>query len=455
MMHKQNGAPLFPFFILLFSVMLLSACNRSGENSTVSLEVVTGYTGRLTNTVNFNDACLEWSQLTGYQVLNHSAVYDEALKEKILRDFETYSEPDVLYFFVGADANPFIEAGKVISIAEIREFYPDYAANMDDERIPISQVDGKAYAVPVNGFWEALYVNTEILKEAGVAIPRTNYTWEQFLVDCEAIRLAGYTPIAAALGHIPHYWWEYMIFNQSAWGTHLEIPNHVSSRQGMVWMRGMREIQFLYDAGYFPAETLTMIDEESFQMFVRGQAAFLLDGSWRLDHITSAFLEVPGDTTTLDEEALNKFDVTFVPTMGNRRATDLIGGLSMGYYISKKAWNNPEKRDAAIHFIMYMTSTEVVHRFAQHTATALIDEPDISASAEFNSLQTKAMQMVSQVTTYTEAVQDTFQGKCREPIFEGLADILVGDTDIISAIGASLELYAETVSPGGDALGVE
>ncbi len=31
-------------------------------------------------------------------------------------------------------------------------FYPDYAANMKDDTMPASPVDGKVYAVPVNGY---------------------------------------------------------------------------------------------------------------------------------------------------------------------------------------------------------------------------------------------------------------------------------------------------------------
>jgi len=305
---------------------------------------------------------------------------------------------------------------------------------MDDEKLPKSLVDGNAYAVPVDGFWEALFINTEVLSAAGVAIPGDNYTWEQFLNDCEAIKNAGFIPIAAALGHVPHYWWENAVFNYTTLETHLVIPASVDEPAGQAWLRGIQDIKKLYDNGFFPVNTLTMTDDESFQFFARGQAAFLLDGSWKVGEIVSF-------CKSLSEEALDKFDITFVPTRGNRRATDLIGGLSMGYYITRKAWNNPEKRAAAISFVEHMTKTEIVLKFAGHTATALAVKPDFVESPEFNSLQTKAINMVSRVTSYTGAVQDNFQGLCREPIFDGIADILVGDVKIEDALKASFMLY--------------
>lgn len=81
---------------------------------------------------------------------------------KVLTDFETGAEPDVLFFFTDADAEPFIEAGKVVDIASIRAEYPDYAANMRDSMMAVA-ADGKSYAVPSSGFWENMFVNTKVL----------------------------------------------------------------------------------------------------------------------------------------------------------------------------------------------------------------------------------------------------------------------------------------------------
>lgn len=181
-----------------------------------------------------------------------SATADDTFKVRVVTDFETGSEPDVLFFFNGSDANNFIDAGKVVSIEDIRAEFPDYASNLDDGRIPVSWVDNKAYAVPVNGIWEAMFVNTEILDAAGVAMPGADYTWDQFTQDCQKIKDAGYTPIAAALGDIPHYWWEFAIFNYNTPENHLTVPESVEDEIGKGWVAGMEDIKGLYEAGYFP-----------------------------------------------------------------------------------------------------------------------------------------------------------------------------------------------------------
>ncbi|MCR5591718.1 MAG: extracellular solute-binding protein [Lachnospiraceae bacterium] len=406
----------------------------------VEINVTTTFAGEDGNAQNFKDAMNAWCAETGNTVADTSATSDETFKTRVITDFETGSEPDVLFFFNGADANSFIEAGKVVSIDDIRAEYPDYASNMNDDLIADSLVDGKKYAVPVNGYWEAMFVNKEVLDAAGVSVPGADYTMDAFKADCKKIADAGYTPIAAALGNIPHYWWEYAIFNNGSPANHLEIPASADDAIGQAWVSGMNDIKELYELGYFPENTLSATDDETFAMFTEGKAAFLIDGSWKVGGIVAACQADPEDPATLDADKLAKFDVTYVPGKGDRKATDLIGGLSMGYYITTKAWDDPAKRDAAVSFVSYMTSDEIVPKFAQHTASALKNAPAVDESA-FNPLQIKAMSMMSGVTSLTGAVQDLFMGDCRVSTFDGMPEIVTGKVDAKDAVQEGIDVY--------------
>lgn len=420
------------------------ATETKGAGSTtgsVELEVVTTFAGNDGNAQNYKASYEAWERETGNTVVDMSATSDDSFKTRVVTDFETGSEPDVLFFFNGADANDFIKAGKVISIEDIRAEYPEYASNMDDGRIPASMVDDKAYAVPVNGYWEAMFVNTEVLDAAGVEVPGADYTWDAFLADCEKIKDAGYTPIAAALGNIPHYWWEFAIFNHTTVEDHLTVPASIEDEIGKGWVAGMEDIKSLYESGYFPDNTLSATDDETFAMFVDGKAAFLIDGSWKVGGIVSACQSDPDDAATLDTDKLANFDVTYVPGSNTRKATDLIGGLSMGYYITKKAWDDPAKREAAVSFVSYMTSDEVVPIFAQHTASALKNAPEVDEEA-FNALQIKAMSMMAGCTSLTGAVQDVFNGECRVSTFDGMPEIVTGNVSAADAVQEGLDVYA-------------
>ena len=404
----------------------------------VELNVTTTFAGEDGNAQNFKNAVKAWCDETGNTVADTSATSDETFKTRVTTDFETGSEPDVLFFFNGADANSFIEAGKVVPIDEIRAEYPDYASNMNDDLIADSLVDGKKYAVPVNGYWEAMFVNKEVLDAAGVEVPGADYTMDMFKEDCQKIKDAGYTPIAAALGNIPHYWWEYSIFNHDTPENHVHVPDSIEDASS--WVDGMLDIKELYELGYFPDNTLSATDDETFAMFVDGKAAFLIDGSWKVGGIVNACQSDPEDASTLDADKLAHFTVTYVPGNGDRKATDLIGGLSMGYYITRKAWDDPDKRAAAVDFVSYMTSDELVPVFAQHTASALKNAPDVDQS-QFNALQIEAMDMMSGVTSLTGAVQDIFMGDCRVTTFDGMPEIVTGKLDATEAVAEGLKLY--------------
>lgn len=396
----------------------------------VTLNVTTTYAGNDGNAQNFQDAVAAWESTSGNKVNDSSSTSDETFKARVLADFETGSEPDVLFFFNGVDSNPFVQAGKVISVDEIRKEYPNYATNMKDGMLGASPVDGKNYSVPVNGYWEGMFVNKEVCQAAGIEIPGPNTTWDEFLTICQKIKDAGFTPIAVSLATVPHYWFEFSIYNYLTPANHNILPTSITDTHGKAWINGLKDIKDLYDKGFFPENTLTGTDDETVQMFIDNKAAFLIDGSWKVGGIESL-------TTNIDN-----FTVTYVPGKNERKTTDIIGGLSSGYYITKKAWEDPDKRAAAVDFISYMTSDEMVSKFAQVSATALKNGSKVDEST-LSSLAKDGLKLVKGATGMTSAVQDQIPAECRVPVFDGMPNLVTGKNNIEDAVQSVLELLAQ------------
>lgn len=407
-----------------------STSDENKEAAKVTLRVTTTYAGGDTNAQNYIDAYKAWEAKTGNTIEDSSQTSNEEFKTRVLTDFETDSEPDVLFFFNGVDSNPFVEQGKVVSIDEIRAEYPDYANNMKDELMGASPVDGKNYSVPVNGFWEGLFINKEVLKKAGVEAPTATTTYDEFLDMCQKIKDAGYTPIAASLQQVPHYWFEFTILNNGSLSTHATSPAKVDDANGKAWAAGLEDIKTLYEKGYFPENTLTATDDETFQLFTNDKAAFLIDGSWKVGGIESAV------------DDIDNFTVTHVPGKGDRATTETVGGISMGYYITKKCWDDPDKRAAAVDFITHMTSNETVLKFAGTSLTALKDA-EVADTSSFTSLGLAAVQFSSEVTGLTGAVQDNYTEAQRAPIFAEMAKIVKGEKAIKDAIKEVIDAAAE------------
>lgn len=411
-----------------------SESSDSGDDSSaegkVTLNVTTTFAGTESNVDKYQETIENWQKETGNKVNDSSASADEAMKARVITDFETGAEPDVMFYFNGNDSNPFVEADKVVPIDEIREKYPDYAANMNDDLIPGSPVDGVKYAVPFYGYWEGMYVNKKVCEDAGVEIPGPDTTWEQFMETCQKIKDAGYTPIAASLIKEPHYWFEYSIYNHDTPATHVAVPEKVDDKVGKAWEAGIADIKDVYEKGFFTENTNTCEADEAFQGFLQDKAAFYVDGSWKMGGIRD------------NSDNIDNFTVTFVPGQNERKTTDIISGLSSGWYISRKVWDDPEKQKAAVDLVEAFINTETVSDYAGTATTALKDGAQIDES-KLNSLEKDALAMLKSVTATTGACQDLCTEDQRAPIFTNMPQIVEGQMQISDAIQQVIDAMEE------------
>lgn len=420
--------------VFMMTLATLASCTyndlKTGPISTekpgTELRVMTMHAGNDGNAKNFKEAVAEWQKLTGNTVLDTSVTSDETFKTRVIMDYQAGAEPDVLFYFSGEDASVLVQNNKVVSLDEIREVYPDYASNMKESLMQESPVDGKIYCIPVNGYWEGLFVNKKVCEQAGVQVPDENTDWDTFMEMCEKIKQAGFIPIAASLANVPHYWFEFCIYNYQDPETHATVPKRLYDRHGLAWTNGLNDIKMMYDRGFFPESTLSASDDETMRDFIGGRAAFLLDGSWRVASIENS-------AGNIDD-----FCVTFVPGKNNRKTTDIIGGLSSGYYISRKAWEDPEKREAAVDFVRYMTTDEMVSKFALVSATALKSGVKLEQE-KVSSFVRSALYMAEHASGVSSAVQDYVPTESRAPIFENMPAIVKGLTPVEDAIGEVIE----------------
>ena len=394
-------------------------------SSPVSIQVVTSYGGDDGHRRDYENAVKSYEEATGNTVQDASATSNEEWKAKVLTDFETGTEPDVLFFFTNADAEPFITAGKVVDLATIRAEYPEYAGNMRDSMMAVAS-DGKTYAVPSSGFWENMFVNAKVLADCGIAVPGPDYTWDQFLADCQTIKDKGYTPIACSLFEVPHYWFEFCVMNNGTIDNHLDVPASASDAAGQKWVAALNDMKDLYERGFFPANTLTATDAETVQLFGDGDAAFLIDGSWKVNYFVENY---PND--------LSDYVVSYVPAKNGRAASEAIGGISMGYFITKKAWDDPAKRDAAVKFVEHMTADEVMSTFVTTEVTALKNG---ASPANLNELQQSAADANGAITGVVGAVQDTITSECKTDLFGNVQNVVTGAMSAEDAVESAIAL---------------
>ena len=85
------------------------------------------------------------------------------------------------------------------------------------------------------------------------------------------------------------------------------------------------------------------------QLFRDKKAAMQLDGSW----FANGIAESSWGTTAV---------MPFPAYAEDAEPTAFIGGVSMGFYLSRKAWDDPAKRDAAVSLLAYLASGDNAKR---------------------------------------------------------------------------------------------
>ena len=199
-------------------------------------------------------------------------------------------------------------------------------------------------------------------------------------------REEGITPIAISLTDIPHYLAELAILACSSPEDYLARPKTLEEVPAS-WYEGMALIRRLYELGAFPDNAAATTEAATSQLFRSKKAAMQLDGSWFANSIPAESM----DTTMM------------LPMPAYTEAsspTAVIGGVSMGFYLTRRAWNDPAKRDAAVALLCHLASEGSLARLGGYQFSDRL-------AASYNELLSSATQMLP-------PIQDAMSKPARE-----------------------------------------
>lgn len=349
--------------LTLVAMMALSLVGGALADG-VTLRTVSTFAGTDAGAQKYVDLLAAWEAETGNKVDDASATSDEAWKAGVLNDFAAGNEPDVLFYFAGgSDSAPILD--KVVPISEINAAYPELNLTEADA---LRESDGNVYAIPVRSFWEGLFCNLDLFEEYGLELPTDMETFEKAV---EVFNENGIVPLAISLSDIPHYLAEFVILSSGSVEDHRARPQ-TTEEIPQSWIDGMNLIHHLYEIGAFPENVNSTTEDLTTAMFLNKEAAMLLDGSWRANAVN----QENWDTTVL---------VPFPAYSEDANTAAIIGGTSMGFYITRQAWEDESKRDAAVSLLAYLTSEDAKEKLGFNfggemlkTALAMVDNANAS-----------------------------------------------------------------------------
>lgn len=365
-------------WIAVTAALLLTVLAGTGTaEGSVTLRTISCFAGMDGSADEYVAILQHYESMTGNTVIDNSSIIDEAWKTAILKDFAAGNEPDILFFFAaGADSAPILS--RVVSLEEINADYPDM--NLPETDI-LREPDGKVYAVPVRGYWEGLYVHTDLFELYHAPLPTD---WDSLMEAIRIFRENDIIPIAVSLSDIPHYLAE-MSLLACASKEDLAARPKTFEEVPASWLEAMSLIRELAEAGAFADNAWSTYETASTNLFLTKKAAMQMDGSW----LESSFSYGMMDTLR----------VLPMPLRNGEGVSDCyLGGVSMGFYLTRRAWESG-RRDAAVALLKELTSEESIRELGSSSLSGrLLDSA-------------KDMQMGRQMVS---PLQDAMNSKARE-----------------------------------------
>jgi raffinose/stachyose/melibiose transport system substrate-binding protein len=305
-------------------------------------------------------------------VINQTVSGDDFLPS-IKEKFATGEPPDVFGLWPGSDIRSLIKNGKVADITDLINKDPEWKNSFGKDMWPQVEQNGRIYGLPVEMTYEGLFINSNLFEKYDVKVPE-NY--DELVKAIKTFKKNKIIPIA--YNSKPEGSYLYQNIAMSLGGKEIENP----IKNGKVcdsYIQAMYIMRDLFKMGAFPPanDCFTMDSNTRDDLFLNGKAAMIVQGSWFEGKCTNKAIKL----------------VAF-PRMTKVNENRLIYGLGCGtFYISKKAWDNPAKREQAIKLLKVLTSRDSSIELAQKTD--MISNVDISGyNIEYNELTQKGLDLI-------------------------------------------------------------
>ncbi|TCM52779.1 carbohydrate ABC transporter substrate-binding protein (CUT1 family) [Rhizobium sp. PP-F2F-G48] len=284
--------------------------------------------------------------------------------------------PDIFFSWAGLGlGGEYIKAGLSLPLDK---YYAQY--KWDDELVPAAASFSKIYeggrqGVPFTFKGEALYYNKALFQQAGITEAPKDY--DALVADAEKLKAAGIPAITFG-GTVNWHLMRLMdVILESKCGIekHDALMNMKTSWKTEPCAAASFAELDTWSKNYILSPFMGIDNAQSFNLFVGGRAAMMLEGDWLVQQLAEA-----GN--------LDDYDVFPFPTGTNR-----LYGFAEYHYISSKS-KNP---DMAAKFLDYFMSTPV-----QQASLGQFSTTSINKNVAYKDLRPLDQKWVDIFNTYTQ-----------------------------------------------------
>ena len=342
---------------LILSTMTLTSlvgCGSSTANSTteqggtVTIKLLSRYSSdQGSDDIVINQRIEQFMSDNPNIIVEHEAIGDEASYNNMFKtSVATGDMPDIYVNYGGASLQEYVESGLFYDLSKIAADDSEWASKYIDSMIEAWTYEGKDgyYGVPFACFATGIYYNKDIFAENGLEVPKTI---GEFEAVCDALLGKGITPFA--LGGKSNALGGHLLANVAMKRESFDYIKSVIDGETMWNDTAMKEVFELMnrwrEKGYL-GENVTTLDVGGAQsLFLNGDTAMNLNGSWLMTQINSS-------------ENAESFGFMPFPYFEEypEYKNNWHSGSSEGFSLA--ATNGEERLEASIELLKYLTDAE-------------------------------------------------------------------------------------------------
>lgn len=277
----------------------------------------------------------------GVEIVNES-LYGDDYNFKLHTDFASDRGPDIFGVDPDSTMRTLIRSNKLQDLSELMKENPEWSLNFKEDDLLLGTMNQAIYGIPFDEMFYALFVHSEMFWQYDMTVPKD---YEE-LVASIPVFLENGVPLFA-IGALDKTNPLFMLIVAS-----YAAQSDFESGYPSYWREGnyidaMHTMKYLYDAGAFPTNYLSMTDKQADQLYVDKGAVMIAQSSTMMARID------------------NSTRIIAFPSPITGRNSVLLQSVGSMFSANAMLEGNTEKRKAAEQLLMHVTSAQSALMFVE------------------------------------------------------------------------------------------
>ncbi|WP_168735680.1 ABC transporter substrate-binding protein [Cohnella fermenti] len=305
----------------------------------VELTLAHGWTGEVAMAAAFEPAIDRFIASHDYITLNVETAPGNGIREKIVTEMAANDPPDVFLHWGARDTASYIANEKVADLTDLIAGDPELEGRYIDNAYDSVTYKGRIYGLPIEANMMNFLVNTKMFADAGIKVPET---FDELKEAVKAFKAKGLIPIAANDGTTRAI---LSNLNDQLYGESVRDRLIGKEEYDERLVEAASHVRELVELGAFPEGMETLGTLQALELFNTGMSPMYYQHSWTLGSVA--------------EDLFDQVEVVPFPKLKPDGDAYMTSGVGYFVYISERAYEDENKREAAWELAKYLAGTEV------------------------------------------------------------------------------------------------